>query len=170
MRAVMPGFVRYYYKDGELPTGTKSSFEKYGILTVHGIIAKAIILFMYKYHYSDNLPQSVRDTIDKNAPKYIVDGCNDLTNQWYSRLNNVLCRNSLFFKGPLLFSDPKLTALVTPLITTQSIKVRAKKVFLELEHLGNPDDWNDSSFLIHNIQGIRKSKRTTADAPVIIPS
>ena len=144
MRAVMPRFVRYYYKDGEIPTGTKSSFEKYGILTVHGIIAKAIISFMYKYHYSDNLPQSVRETIDKNAPKFIVDGSNELIDQWYSRLNNVLNRNSLFFKGPLLFSDPKLTALVTPLITDQSIKHRAKKLFLEFEHLGNPDEWKES--------------------------
>ena len=170
MRAVMPGFVRYYYKDGELPTGTKASFKNYGILTVHGIIAKAIILFMYKYHYSDNLPQSVRDTVDKNAPKFTVDEANVLIDQWYSSLNNVLYRNSLFFKGPLLFSDPKLTALVTPLITAQSIKHRAKKLFLEFEHLGNPDDWNDSYFLIHNIQAIRKSKRTMADAPVIIAS
>ena len=167
MRAVMPGFVRYYYKDGELPTGTKSSFKKYGILTVHGLIAKAIIIFMYRYHHSDVLPLSVRKTIDNNAPKYTIDESSELITEWYAHYSNIIYHNSLYFKGPLLFSDPKLTQLVTPLITTQSIKVRAKKVFLEYEHRGDPENWNDSTFFIQETQGLKKSKRIRADAPVM---
>ena len=167
MRAVMPGFVRYYYKDGELPSGTKTSFKNYGILTVHGIIAKATIQFMYKYHHTDNLPHSVREIIDVNAPKYLVDESNNLITEWYSSHNNNIYRNSLCFKGPLLFSDPKLKPLVTPMITAQCIKFRTKKVFLEYEHSGDPENWNDSTFFIHKLQGIRKSKRIGADAPVM---
>ena len=70
----MPGFVRYYYKNGELPTGTKTSFKEHKILSIHGIIAKSAILFLNKYHCQpDKLPQSIRDLIDTNAPKYCLD-------------------------------------------------------------------------------------------------
>ena len=66
-----------------------------------------------------------------------------------------------------MVDNPKLTSLVTPLIAFQSIKIRTKKVILEFEHLGDPEDWNDSTFFIHKVQGIRKSKRIGADAPVM---
>ena len=49
MRAVIPGYyyyVNYFYKDGTLPTGTKSAFNEYKILTVHGIIATNTIISM----------------------------------------------------------------------------------------------------------------------------
>ena len=38
MRAIMPGYVNYYYKEGQLPAHTKTSFAEYEIVTVHGII------------------------------------------------------------------------------------------------------------------------------------
>ena len=37
MRAVMPGYVRYLYKDVTLPTHTKSAFKEYKIMTVQSI-------------------------------------------------------------------------------------------------------------------------------------
>ena len=36
IRAVMPGHVNYYYKDGKLPDHTKAMFKEYEISTVHG--------------------------------------------------------------------------------------------------------------------------------------
>ena len=48
IRAVMPGFVRYFYKDGVIPTPTKSAFNEHKILTVHNIIAKKYIIFYVK--------------------------------------------------------------------------------------------------------------------------
>ena len=32
MRAVMPRYVHYFYKEGKIPTHTKESFYKYNIL------------------------------------------------------------------------------------------------------------------------------------------
>ena len=51
MRAVMPGYVNYFYKDGkdgQLPTSTKSFFNQNNILTIHGIIANQALKFMHK--------------------------------------------------------------------------------------------------------------------------
>ena len=48
MRAVMPGYVNYFYKEGKIPTHTKESFYKYNILTIHGIIIKNALIFMHK--------------------------------------------------------------------------------------------------------------------------
>ena len=42
IRAVMPGYIRYFYKDGVIPTHTKTAFNDFNILTVHNIIAKTL--------------------------------------------------------------------------------------------------------------------------------
>jgi hypothetical protein len=38
LRAVIPGFVNYFYKDGITPHHTKAAFKEYGILTIHNVI------------------------------------------------------------------------------------------------------------------------------------
>ena len=35
MREVMPGYVKYYYKDGVLPTLIKSAFENYNMFILY---------------------------------------------------------------------------------------------------------------------------------------
>ena len=72
----MPGYVNYFYKDGNLPTHTKSGFRQHGVLTVHGIITKNVLIFMHKLNNFPNvLPPSVRETIGANAP--IRGACSD---------------------------------------------------------------------------------------------
>ena len=44
----MPGYVNYFYKGRQLPTGTKKCFIDYLLLTIHGIIASSAINFMHK--------------------------------------------------------------------------------------------------------------------------
>ena len=44
MRAVMPGYVNYKYKDGNLPGHTKSAFLEYEILTVQNLVALNALL------------------------------------------------------------------------------------------------------------------------------
>ena len=56
MCAVVPGYVRYFYKIGILPTHTKSAFKEYKIMTVQSIIAKNGLIFnvlgsVQKFHY-----------------------------------------------------------------------------------------------------------------------
>ena len=133
MRAIMPGYVNYYFKDGNLPTGTKTSFKEHNILTVHGIIAKTAIMFMHKYVCRPNvLPASVRDTIDKDAPKYELDESNEAIKDWYKNHNTPVFRNSLFFVGPMLFSDPKLSEVVAPRPQQTCFKTRAQKLYSNL--------------------------------------
>ena len=38
MRAIIPGYINYKYKDGKLPGHTKPKFYEYKILNIHGII------------------------------------------------------------------------------------------------------------------------------------
>jgi hypothetical protein len=61
----MPGYVRYFYKDGTIPTGTKSSFNSLSVLTVHSIIACNAINFMNKIH---NFFQPVTKVRYENYP------------------------------------------------------------------------------------------------------
>ena len=38
IRAIAPGYINYFYKDGTKPGGTKQYFREYGILTIHSIV------------------------------------------------------------------------------------------------------------------------------------
>ena len=71
IRAVMPGYVKYYYKDGVLPTHTKSAFKEYTILTAQSVIAKNALILMSKIHmFVSNTPQSIRKLIPPNSPSH----------------------------------------------------------------------------------------------------
>ena len=65
----MPGYVTYFYKDGTLPTHTKSAFKEYKIVTIQSIIAKNGIIFMGKVlRFSSEIPLSIRNLIPINSP------------------------------------------------------------------------------------------------------
>ena len=44
LRAVIPGFINYKYRDGEIPGHTKSAFTEYKILTNHGIMLMLMLM------------------------------------------------------------------------------------------------------------------------------
>ncbi len=70
LRAALPGNVNYFYKDGNVPTHTKESFNNLKILIIHNIIATNALTFMHKVNnFPQSLPSSVRDTISINSPK-----------------------------------------------------------------------------------------------------
>ena len=48
IQAVIPGFVKYFYKDGIIPSHTKPAFKEYNILNVQSMIAKNALMFMRK--------------------------------------------------------------------------------------------------------------------------
>ena len=61
IRALVPGFINYKYRDGELPGHTKPYFNEYKMLGVHGVIVANSLLFSYKIRYIPSLlPISVR--------------------------------------------------------------------------------------------------------------
>ena len=67
IRAIVPGFINYKYKDGELPGQIKPYFNEYKILGVHGVIVTNALQFIYKIRYiSSLLPIFVRLVIADN--------------------------------------------------------------------------------------------------------
>ncbi len=104
IRATMPGFINYYYKDGNTPTNTKPFFKESNILTVHNIILKNILIFLNKiYHNPEQLPNSIKELIPENAPN-LTQSIED-SMPWYNEYNSVPYKNTVFFKCPLLFVD-----------------------------------------------------------------
>ena len=100
-RAVIPGYINYRYRDGELPGHTKASFEEYKILTIHGLIAKNALIFMHKIrHFPTLLPSSVKSTIADNAPT--VGSNHENSVLWLELYGQTSYKSTLFHKGPLL--------------------------------------------------------------------
>ena len=160
IRAVMPGFVQSYYKDGILPAHTKVSFNKYKILTVHNVIAKNTMVFMHKINYfPDMLPNSIKETIAPDAP---VRGSNHETCQdWLSIFGTCVYNKSIFFKGPLLYVDPLTEQFFTPsaLLSINHFKSGTKRMLLNTQATGNTEEWQSGNFLLLNINGLRRSSR-----------
>ncbi len=158
----MPGYINYFYKDGLLPSGTKISFNNYSVLTIHGIIAHNTLIFMNKvFNYRYQLPKSVAATIVDYAPSRKFDADHQNCQLWLDNFNTPTYRNSLFFKGPLLYIDPTTDSTITP-ISCQSIgafKAQSKRIMLTLQKEGSESDWSTNKFLLHNTNGLRRSDR-----------
>lgn len=101
VRAVMPGYVNYYFKDGRLPTGTKEYFNQSGILTIHGIIANQALQFMQKAKFFPSLlPISIKCMIHGHFLNMSgIDQSDEGFQKWAEEFNTQIYRNSLFFKG-----------------------------------------------------------------------
>ena len=158
IRAVMPGNINYFYKDGRLPEHTKQFFNNNGILTVHSVIVKNTLILMHRIkHFRSSVPQQIRMTIPENAPTANSD--HTTAASWLAEYNTTHFRSSMFFKGPLL-SIYAANANVSTLPTLFSInlfKSATKRMLLNLQRENDDDTW--PSFLLHNIVGLRRSQR-----------
>ncbi|MCP4492114.1 MAG: hypothetical protein GY820_33125 [Gammaproteobacteria bacterium] len=158
LRAVMPGYINYNYRDGNLPTHTKASFKEFGILTIHGIIARNALVFMHKIrHLPNTLPISISNTVPTNIPDL---GATHETNQeWQNLYGNNYYKKSVFFKGPLLaISDSNISITTLPSLFSLNIyKNSAKNFLLAQQYEGDSNEW--PNFLLYNIQGLRRSTR-----------
>ena len=96
IRAIVPGFINYKYRDGELPGHTKPYFNEYKILGVHGVIVTNALLFIYKIRYIPSLlPISVRLVIADDAP--IPGSTYETSNAWLTIYGDTVYRKSVFF-------------------------------------------------------------------------
>ena len=157
MRAVIPGYIQYRYRDGVTAGHTKTFFNEYSILTVHGVIVVNALIFMHKKrHFPLALPQSVKETIAENAPA--TGSSHDTNLEWLSNYNNHVYRNSLFFKGPLLSIIPEFSELQTnpSLFNLDIYKNDVKKFLLKIQGRGD-HEWCTNNFPLYNIPGLRKA-------------
>ena len=164
LRAIMPGYVQYFFKDGKLPSGTKSSFTKYNILTIHSIIVQNALIFMHKISlFTKLLPQSLKNTIPGNAPTTIagVDTFEDYSD-WLGKFGSQIYRNSLFYKGPLLYIDNnKFNEIRSPsaCLSMKIFRNNVKNSLIKHQSSGEKDEWLANNFVLYNITGLRRSAR-----------
>ena len=165
LRAVLPGFMNYWFKNGEPPASTKSGFYENKILTVHSIIAKNALMFMHKIKNVPNLlPTSIKTIIPPSAP--IFNG-HDLSlscvTTWSEKYGQHPYSNTLFYKGPLLaMSQCNINATSLPSLFNINIyKNSIKSMLLDQQNEGPTDEW--PCFLLYKIPGLRKSQRNKDD-------
>ena len=160
IRAVISGNVNSFYKNGQIPTHTKPSFTEFAILTVHNIILKNALLFMYKIHkFPHTLPQSVKSLISEDAP--IPGSDHDTCQDWLSTFGTHTYSSCLMYKGPLFYSDmmPSITNSTIPPRSLDSCKIQITRHLRELQSSGNSEEWSSDNFKLTNVPGLRRSQR-----------
>ena len=115
---------------------------------------------MYKIHnFATKLPTSVRDTIPNNVP---TAGSTHVTcGDWLAEYSYCKYRNSIYFKGPLLYRDnmPYETDKLNACFTTTSLKNTFKSILRQLQNQGDATEWQPGNFKLYNINGLRQSDR-----------
>ena len=160
IRAIMP-YAKYFYKDGRTPTHTKSSFNEYGILSVHGIVMKNTFLFMHKVNYFPSLlPSSIISTIPENAPD--ASATHETSCSWLNIYGNPVFRSSVFYKGPLLSITERNIKITTPgsISSFNLYKTKLIDMLLKLQNEGETEEW--PNFLLYCVPGLRKSTRNVS--------
>ena len=159
IRSIMPGYINLFYKDGETPANTKQTFADHKILTVHNIIVKNALMFMYKINkFTSQLPISIYNIIPDNAPK--TGSTYQTCAEWLNDYNYCKFRNSINYKGPLLFTEfSGANEMWSSCYTLTSIKNQIKSKLSEMQAQGDPLKWQSDNFKLYNINGLRKSDR-----------
>ena len=163
IRAVMEGFVNFKYRDGIIPSHTKSTFKEMNVLTVQNLIVQNALIFMHKIKYFPTLlPKSIRETIPTNAPTQ--NSTHESCASWLEiyEYAGPYYRTSIFYKGPLLSINPCIEDILEPacLISMKIYKNTIKKHLISLQSQGDDDEW--PVFLLNSISGLRKSSRNKA--------
>ena len=125
LRAVIPGFINYNYKD------------EYNILTIQNIIALNALVMLNKIRlFPSLLPNSIVTTIPTYSPEH--GSTHDDCEKWLKTYNTPTYRNSLFFKGPLLYSTTNFVehSDIKRTTTPNIFKNKVKKVILDCQGEG----------------------------------
>ena len=162
IRAIVPGYINYRYRDGILPGHTKPHFKEFRILTLHGIIAVNALTLIHKIrHFPNSVPSSVRSCIPDNAP---AQGANHETfSVWLAIHNNFHYRTSLFFKGPMLSTMSEFSNNNVSPASFHKIKIyknNIKSILLDYQSKGDDNEWLSLNNILDNVPGLRRSNRT----------
>ena len=119
-------------------------------------------IFMHKifcFNTPSIVPPAVRGTIPPNVPRHGSDHVS--CQQWLAEYGSTHYRTSIFFKGPVLCNDQKYTDLCTPpaLLSVKVFKNNVKRMLLDLQELGDKDEWQPENFWLYSIKGLRSSDR-----------
>ena len=170
IRALIPGFVNYYYnKETEQPPAhTKPTFTKLKIHTVYSIILKNIMMFMYRTTY---LPYLLPTTIsalfpaDDLEPDNNLDALEPVADNIPDAISGRLTtqKNSLFIKGPRLYKEITVEAIIEhkliPTSTLNSYKNAIKAYLTELQARGCDTEWVPENCRLCIQKATRSSQR-----------
>ena len=111
-------------------------------------------------NYPSLLPKSILNTIGQGSP--VPGSTHHSCEQWLKDYDNIHYRKSIFFKGPLLFSDPheKISLPVASYISIKLYKKNLRQTLINIQSSGEQCDWLNNNFLLYNIDGLRKSQTT----------
>ena len=160
IRAIVPGFINYFYKLGVKPGNTKPYFREYGILTIHSIIALNSLLLVEKSRkFSSLLPSQVALSISNNSPT--LSSTLESSEEWLNKYNTQIYRTSVFFKGPMLSTRQEFNICFNEgnNYTITSYKNKMKSIITSLQTSGSDTDWDPQNFLTFCVPGLRKSTR-----------
>ena len=159
LRAVIPGYINYKYKDGVTPGHTKPWFLKYKILTIHNIITLNTHIFIQKvHHFPMLLPPSIAATIPKDSPTQ--NSTFESSAAWLEKYDNNNYRKSIFYKGPLLVKSSGLEENLSAAgqVNIKTYKNDIRHSILEKQGNGDAVEWQSVNLPLQNIEGLRKSK------------
>ena len=159
LRAVMPGYVNYKYKDGILPGHTKSAFSEYKILSIQNVIVLNAFLLIHKIkNFPSLLPTSVSSTISEDSP--VPGSTHETCENWLKVYNNHIYNKSVFFKGPLIIANSMMNENLSPasFISLKAYRKNVKQALLIKQSSGDADEWRTDNFVLYNTTGLRKSK------------
>ena len=159
LRAVIPGFINYKYRDGNIPGHTKAFFTEHEILTIQNIITLNALIFMHKINnYRSLLARSILETIPDNSPN--SEDTHESCENWLNTYNNNHYRNSVFYKGTLLSAGSDIDKNLSPgsFANIASYKNNLKRSLLSIQNSGVSCEWKNDNFPLYNIQGLRKSQ------------
>ena len=108
------------------------------------------------YNYPSLIPLSVRMTILAESP--MPDSTYETCENWLKTYNNYIYRNSLFFKGPLLYNLTEINENLpfSSFVNIKSYKRNIKCVLLAIQSSGEADEWLSYNFVLYNIAGLQK--------------
>lgn len=104
------------------------------------------------------IPHSVVVTIRDDAPTFT--STHETNSDWLETYSTNLYSKSLFYKGPLLFTDFVQSEAISQ--STISFKNSIKRRLLTIQASGDSKEWCNENFKLYNIRGLRKSKRKMA--------
>ena len=101
------------------------------------------------------LPNSIVATIPTYSPEH--GSTHDDCEKWLKTYNTPTYRNSLFFKGPLLYSTTNFVehSDIKRTTTPNIFKNKVKKVILDCQGEGETIEWEVDNFALYKCKGLR---------------
>ena len=142
--------------DGIIPGHTKKYFNEYNILTIHNISALNALVMLNKIRsFPSLLPNSIVATIPTYRPGHDSHGStHDDCEKWLKTYNTPTYRNSLFFKGPLLYSTTNFVEN-SDIKRTTIFKNKVKKVIFDCQGEGETIEWEVDNFALYKFKRLR---------------